>query len=135
MPRRRQRMKPRRSRLCPAWVPTTAATCRESVSHAQKRAVANTLARINRLGCFSPGRPEERRQEGDGEREEEEDSGRQTQAAQHRPPERGQAEVRGELAGGHNAMMMSPACADGVFGCLPQGQDQRAVRLDAHAGV
>lgn len=30
-PRRRQKMKLRRSQLCPAWAPATAAICRESV--------------------------------------------------------------------------------------------------------
>lgn len=41
-----------------------------------------------------PARREEGSEEADGEGEEKEDPGRQEEASQHRPPQRGQSEVR-----------------------------------------
>lgn len=82
-----------------------------------------------------PGRPEER-QEADGPGDEEEDPGGETQAAQHRPPERRQAEVRGlpgvsegpPGAGPPRPRWLSPAVA------ASQGEGQGALGNPVPAG-
>lgn len=87
---------------------------------------------INKCSPWT-GRPEERRQERNWKREEEEDPGRQTQAAEHRPSERRQAEVRVDTS----EPRLSVRVRDFILkGCVsPQGQDQRAARVDEPAGV
>lgn len=50
-PRRRQKMRPRRSQLCPAWAPTTAATCRESVHTHCPTALPHILNKQSAAKC------------------------------------------------------------------------------------